>query len=47
MSREEAYARCTPDAYVEFYGGRWMVVPLTPVVQPDFFVCTPRRKGDS
>lgn len=43
MTREEAFAACTPDSYVEFYGGRWLVVPFAPVVQPVFFTCTPRR----
>jgi hypothetical protein len=43
MSREEAFAACPADSYVEFYGGRWMVVPFAPVTQPAFFHCTPRR----
>jgi hypothetical protein len=42
MTREEAYARCPPDSYVEFYGGRWLIVPFTPVEQPHFFVCSPQ-----
>ncbi|MFE5837763.1 hypothetical protein [Arthrobacter sp. NPDC056493] len=42
MTREEAFARCTPDSYVEFYGGLWLVVPLAQVDQPPFFVCTPQ-----
>jgi hypothetical protein len=42
MTREEAFARCTPDSYVEFYGGRWLIVPIAQVEQPPFFVCTPR-----
>ena len=25
MTREEAFARFTPDLYVEFYGGRWLI----------------------
>jgi len=41
MTREEAFARCTPDSYVEFYGGRWLVVPFAQVEQPVFFVCSP------
>jgi hypothetical protein len=41
MSREEAFARCSADCYVEFYGDRWLIVPLAPVEQPAFFVCTP------
>jgi hypothetical protein len=43
LTREEAFAACTTDSYVEFYGGRWMVVPFEPVTQPAFFTCTPRR----
>jgi hypothetical protein len=42
MNREEAFAACTPDSYVEFYGGRWLVIPIEPVVQPAFFNCKPR-----
>ena len=45
MTREEAYARCAPDSYVEFYGGRWLVVPFAPVEQPQFFVCSPESVG--
>ena len=45
MTREEAYARCPPDSYVEFYGGRWLVVPFAPVEQPQFFVCSPESVG--
>lgn len=41
MSREEAFAACPADSYVEFYGGRWMVVPFAPVAQPPFFTCIP------
>jgi hypothetical protein len=41
MTREEAYARCPSDSYVEFYGGQWLVVPLAPVQQPAFFTCLP------
>jgi hypothetical protein len=47
MTREEAYARCPSDSYVEFYGGRWLVVPFAPVEQPEFFVCSPERIGVS
>ena len=43
MNREEAFAACTPGSYVEYYGGRWMVVPFEPVTQPEFFQCTPRE----
>lgn len=43
MTREEAFATCPPDAYVEFYGGRWLVVPLEPVAQPAFFHCQPGK----
>ncbi|WP_345051275.1 hypothetical protein [Arthrobacter methylotrophus] len=42
MTREEAYARCPSDSYVEFYGGQWLIVPFAPVEQPHFFVCSPR-----
>jgi hypothetical protein len=42
MTREEAYARCPSDSYVEFYGGRWLIVSFAPVEQPHFFVCSPR-----
>ena len=46
MTREEAYAGCPSDSYVEFYGGQWLVVPLAPVEQPSFFTCLPRsRRG--
>ncbi len=41
MTREEAYARCSSDSYVEFYGGQWLIVPFAPVEQPNFFVCSP------
>ncbi|QNO12705.1 hypothetical protein SEA_SNEK_45 [Arthrobacter phage Snek] len=43
MTREEAFEKCPADAYVEFYGGRWLIVPYEPVAQPEFFVCDPRR----
>jgi hypothetical protein len=46
MTREEAYAVCPLDSYVEFYGGQWLVIPLAPVEQPSFFTCLPRsRRG--
>jgi hypothetical protein len=41
VTREEAFEKCPADAYVEFYGGRWIIVPLAPVLQPAFFTCTP------
>jgi hypothetical protein len=41
MTREEAYLRCTADSYVEYYGGKWLVVPYEPVKQPQFFECHP------
>ena len=47
MTREEAYARCAPDSYVEFYGGRWLVVPFAQVEQPRFFVCAPQALRSS
>ena len=43
MNRNEAYKSCPADSYVEFYAGQWLVVPFAPVVQPQFFVCTPGR----
>jgi len=43
MTRDEAFTACPTDSYVEYYGGQWLVVPFAPVVQPAFFVCTPRR----
>jgi len=44
MTRNEAFATCPTDSYVEYYGGQWLVVPFAPVVQPKFFVCVPGRK---
>lgn len=41
MTREEAYARCPDDSYVEQYGRQWLIVPFAPIEQPRFFVCTP------
>jgi hypothetical protein len=41
MTREEAYARCPDDSYVELYGHQWLIVPFAPIEQPGFFVCTP------
>jgi hypothetical protein len=41
MTREEAFADCPSDSYVEFYGGQWLVVPFAPVQQPAFFTCLP------
>lgn len=41
MTREEAYYLCPPDSYVERYGSEWLIVPMAPVEQPQFFVCTP------
>ena len=41
MTREEAFARCPSDAYVEYYGNRWVIVPFKEVVQPAFFHCIP------
>lgn len=43
MTREEAYASCPSDSYVEFYGSQWLIVPFVPVQQPEFFACTPGR----
>lgn len=47
MTREEAFAQCASDSYVEFYGGRWLVVPLGQVEQPMFFTCSPKTIGGS
>lgn len=41
MTREEAFAKCPADSYVEFYGNRWLIVPFAPVTQPSFFACSP------
>lgn len=41
MTRTEAFENCPSDSYVEYYGGLWLIVPFTPVVQPEFFTCTP------
>jgi hypothetical protein len=41
MTREEAYASCPDDSYVEQYGHQWLIVPFAPIEQPRFFVCTP------
>ena len=47
MTRDQAYAQCTPDSYVEFYAGQWLVIPYMPVVQPAFFSCAPGQlKGE-
>jgi hypothetical protein len=45
MTREEAYARCPDDSYVEQYGHQWLIVPFAPIEQPRFFVCTPGHAG--
>jgi hypothetical protein len=41
MTREEAFARCPADSYVEYYGNHILVIPFARVVQPEFFDCTP------
>jgi len=41
MTREEAFAQCPSDSYVEFYGNQWLIIPFASVVQPAFFNCTP------
>jgi hypothetical protein len=43
MTREEAFARCPADSYVEIYANEWLIIPFAPVAQPNFFVCTPGR----
>lgn len=45
MTREEAFARCPSDSYVELYGKQWLIIPFAPVTQPQFFVCTPGRRS--
>ena len=45
MTREEASQDCTSDSYVEFYGGRWLVVPFAQVEQPVFFVAHQGRSA--
>jgi len=45
MTREQAYAKCPADSYVEYYGEEWLIVPYKPVEQPDFFVCRPGGQG--
>jgi hypothetical protein len=47
MTREEAYASCPDDSYVELYGHQWLIVPFAPIEQPRFFVCTPGLEGPS
>lgn len=47
MTREEAYASCPDDSYVELYGHQWLIVPLAPIEQPRFFVCTPGLQRSS
>jgi hypothetical protein len=44
MTREEAFARCPSDSYVEFYGNQWLIIPFARVEQPAFFDCTPGRR---
>lgn len=41
MTREEAFSVCPVDAYVEYYGSQWLIVPFALVEQPPFFVCRP------
>jgi hypothetical protein len=41
MTREQAYALCPEDSYVEYYGSQWLIVPFAPVEQPRFFICRP------
>jgi hypothetical protein len=43
MSRDEAFAKCPADSYVEYYSEQWLIVPFAQVEQPRFFVCTPGR----
>jgi hypothetical protein len=41
-TRDAALAVLTPDCYVEYYAGQWLVVSFTPVTQPPFFSLSPR-----
>ncbi len=41
MIREDAFARCPSDSYVEFYANQWLIIPFAPVTQPHFIVRTP------
>jgi hypothetical protein len=41
MTRDEAFAQCPMGSYVEFYANQWLVIPLAPVSQPEFFTCRP------
>jgi hypothetical protein len=41
MTREQAFAHCPSDSYVEFYGNQWLIIPYASVEQPEFFNCTP------
>lgn len=45
MTRDEAYANCPDDSYVELYGNQWLIVPFAPIEQPRFFICTPGHTG--
>lgn len=45
MTRDEAFANCPADSYVELYGHQWLVVPFAAVEQPRFFVCTPGHRS--
>jgi hypothetical protein len=47
MTREEAFAQCPADSYVEYYGGQWLIVPFTPVTQPAFFALVPGQKVEA
>jgi hypothetical protein len=42
MTREQAYALCPENSYVEYYGNQWLIVPFAPVEQPRFFICRPK-----
>ena len=44
MTREEAFAHCPSDSYVEFYGNQWLIIPFAPVAHPNFFDCAPGHR---
>lgn len=43
MTREQAYANCPIDSYVEYYANEWLIVPFAPVIQPVFFTAYPQE----
>jgi hypothetical protein len=45
MTRDEAFAQCPSDSYVEFYANQWLVIPLAPIDQTKFFTCQPTEEA--